>query len=58
MVQSIFMTKNDDTQVVLLHKDNIYDIEISDNADIISGGVDKHAGLYVNSQRKNLGQSF
>lgn len=54
----IYDQKNDDTQVVLLHKDNIYDIEISDNADIISGGVDKHAGLYVNSQRKKFGSEF
>lgn len=54
----VFNPKSGDTQMVPLHKDNIYDIEISSNIDIISGGVDKHAGLYVNSQRKKFPSSF
>lgn len=54
----VYNPKNSETQMIPLHKDNIYDIEISSNIDIISGGVDKHAGLYVGSQRKKFESSF
>ncbi|QKF64898.1 WD40 repeat domain-containing protein [Campylobacter corcagiensis] len=54
----VYDITNDDTTILPLHKDNIYDIEISDNFNIISGGVDKHAVLYVNSKRRIFESEF
>lgn len=41
-----------------MHKDNIYDVAISQNDTIISGSADKKAGIYENGEIKELPAKF